>query len=413
MEQRVTRGDATRGGPATTRQLLDLLPGRWCLLRPIDEHDDEYDVLVDGDAAVVARTLTEAGARPVRSWGRRPHRQYTWWDPSAQRPVRLDLVDELSFGPERELVIDVRDEVLEGVEERCGMPRPARSSEQWLALLHGLLDRDHLRPVDLARLTPWHGRDDDVVARLLPEPVRRSVAAAVRSPDAGALAGCRADVRAALERRQRVAAALRRAWRRTARRTVKLQRALLRPGCRVALLGPDGAGKSTTIAALQDAGVITASVYLGVAPASERRPTRVPGVALARTMARLAGAWATATVRRRRGDDVALDRHPLETEIGPPTTKTTTRVRRWLLGHMLPRPEVTVVLVAPPEVLHARKPEHDLSDAQARHDRYLDLASRHGFPVVDTSRPVADVVADIGRIVHDHGRSGRETSTRR
>ena len=186
------------------------------------------------------------------------------------------------------------------------------------------------------------------------------------------------------------------------RRTTKLQRAVLRPGVRVALLGPDGAGKSTTIGALQRAGVVSSTVYLGVAPASHRSDGRsVPGVALLGTARRLVAAWLTAAARRRRGESVALDRHPLEATIGPPTSKRTTIARRWILAHLLPRPEAVVVLMAPAEVLHRRKPEHDLDDVRAKRDRYLALAQDRGYPVVDTTADPSEVVAEIERIVHE------------
>jgi thymidylate kinase len=368
----------------------------------------EYDVLVDGEARVVHRNLTDHGARRLVNWGRAPHRQYTWWDPSAQRLVRLDLVDELSFGPVRELRIDVRKAVLDAVTERDGVPRPSPSNEQWLALLHGLLDRDRFRPRDVDRLDEWVGTDDDVVAAALLPSTRAELVSAIRSSDWDAVERFRPRVLAELRQRQRLAAGARRAWRRSMTRTTKVQRAILRPGVRVALLGPDGAGKSTTIETLKQSGVVATSVYLGVAPAQQRsKAVAVPGIALLRTIRRLIRAWLTATIRRRRGESVALDRHPLEATIGPPTSKRTTLARRWILAHLLPRPEVVVVLTAPPEVLHQRKPEHDLDDAVARHGRYLELARRHGLPVVDTTAAPSDVVAQISRIVHERGRRRR------
>jgi hypothetical protein len=383
---------------------LSGLSCRWCLLRDTDETvvgELEYDVLVDGDRRVVRRALAAAGARPIRSWGRSPHRQFVWWDDVRGRPIRLDVVDELAFGAERELRLTVRDAVLDGVTDRDGWPRPTPSNEQWLAVLHGLLDRDHLRPRDIDRFEPWVGADDDVVARTLPASLSCALADAARSRDWDALEGRRDDVRSAIRRRQPVGATMRRAWRSAMMRTTKLQRAILRPGVRVALLGPDGAGKSTTIEALIDAGVVDSSVYLGVAPAEHRHRGSVPGLALIRTIRRLARAWVTASMRRRRGNSVALDRHPLEAAIGPPTSKRTTLARRWILGHVLPRPDAVVVLMAPAEVLHDRKPEHALAEVVARRNRYLELARAHGYPIVDTTREPGDVVAAIGRVVHE------------
>lgn len=401
-----TRITAPRdGAPRSTCELLDRLPVRWCLLRDTDESgtgEIEYDVLVDGGhRRAVDRTLVDAGAHVVASWGRAPHRQYTWWDVSLQRRVRLDLVDELSFGSARELRLDVRDAVLDAVTQRDGWPRPTPSSEQWLALFHGLLDRDRLRPRDLGRFEPWVGTEDDVVADVLYDSLRTGIAQSAQAGDWDAVAARRVEIRTALHRHQRVGSTARRLWRLTMMRTTKLQRALLRPGVRVALLGPDGAGKSTTIEALQQSGIVATSVYLGVAPARHRGRSTVPGIALLRTIRRLVGGWTVASIRRRRGESIALDRHPLEAMIGPTTSKRTTLVRRWILAHVLPRPEAVVVLMAPAEVLHDRKPEHGLDDVVARRDRYLELARRHDYPVVDTTSAPADVVAAISRVVHE------------
>lgn len=376
---------------------LHHLDCRWCLLRDTGVDDFEYDVLVDGDPRTIRRALTSIGARPIRSWGRAPHRQFLWWCDDLGCDVRLDLVDRLAFGRHGEFVVDRRDAMLATVTERGGWPRPAPSTEQWAALLHALLDRDRLRPIDRDRLTPWVGTLDDPVADALPEAIVADLTARVAAGDWAGVEATRDAVTAALAARNGLRSRVTSTWRSTWSRTTKLQRAVLRPGARVALLGPDGAGKSTTIASLVAAGVVDSSVYLGVAPADRRRRGRVPGIELARTVARLHRGWWTATVRRRRGRSVALDRHPLEARIGPPTTKATTRARRWILSHVLPRPELVVVLTAPTTVLHHRKPEHPPDEVDRRRARYLDLAEREGFEVIDTTQDPEVVVRQVNR----------------
>ena len=395
---------------ASTLELLNGLDCRWGLLRDTDATGSEpveYDVLVDGGRRSVRRGLAASGARPIRSWGRSPHRQYDFWDESLRRPVRLDLVDELAFGRVHELRIDRREAVLDASTVRDGWTRPAESHEQWLALLHALLDREQLRPRDIERMDPWVAQVDDTVVRDLPGPLRTALHEIASARDWDALGLRRGEIRAALQASQTAGAARRASWRTAMRRTTKLQKAVLRPGVRVALLGPDGAGKSSTIEMLIESETVGSAVYLGVAPAAERRPTTLPGVALLRTVRRLGGAWLTASLRRRRGESVALDRHPLEATIGPPTIKTSTRTRRWILAHLLPRPEVVVVLMAPPEVLQERKPEHDLADVIARRARYVELARERGYPVIDTTARPSDVLVEIRRVMHGAQRGHR------
>ena len=87
--------------------------------------------------------------------------------------------------------------------------------------------------------------------------------------------------------------------------------------------------------------------------------------------------------------------------IGPPTTSRVTLARRWILAHVLPQPDLVVVLMAPAEVLHRRKPEHGLEEVRAKRARYLELAHQRGYPVVDTTAAPTEVVAAIERAIHE------------
>jgi hypothetical protein len=71
-------------------------------------------------------------------------------------------------------------------------------------------------------------------------------------------------------------------------------------------------------------------------------------------------------------------------------------LRRWY-----PRPELTLFLDAPPEVLIARKPGETVEQVARRRLAYLNLASvLPAFEIVDANRPVDEVIDDVvGRIV--------------
>jgi thymidylate kinase len=109
----------------------------------------------------------------------------------------------------------------------------------------------------------------------------------------------------------------------------------------------------------------------------------------------LAGALA------RRGHLVVLDRHPyldyyqrrIRADGG--WMRWGDRVHAWLLRHVYPKPEQLVLLDAPAEVLHERKPEGSLDALRARRQEYLDLSDRlpadvH-LSVLDVSGPEDDV----------------------
>lgn len=75
------------------------------------------------------------------------------------------------------------------------------------------------------------------------------------------------------------------------------------------------------------------------------------------------------------------------------------RLHGWFL-HQLPRPDLTILLDAAPEVLYARKPEGDFDDVAARREEYLKICEL--FPQVfriDVGRPIDVVETDVLRTV--------------
>lgn len=69
-------------------------------------------------------------------------------------------------------------------------------------------------------------------------------------------------------------------------------------------------------------------------------------------------------------------------------------------ARLAPVPDLTVVLDAPPDVAHSRKLEVSLSETARQREAYLDLARRTpGARIVDTSRPVHEVAAEVEGLV--------------
>lgn len=114
----------------------------------------------------------------------------------------------------------------------------------------------------------------------------------------------------------------------------------------------------------------------------------------------------------RQGYVVILDRHPFadyfahRVRATDAWTRWGDRIHGFLLERVYPRPRGLVLLDAPAEVLHARKPEGSLAAVRARRQEYLDLA--RSLPsgmlaVVDVSRPEEEVLADLVRIARGAG----------
>lgn len=209
----------------------------------------------------------------------------------------------------------------------------------------------------------------------------------------------------------------------------------------VALIGPDGSGKST-IAQRVAAGLPVPAryLYMGVnlESSSEMLPTtrlvllskrrrgrrpdltarvatgdgRTGPLATIRSVLRI-GAWiaeefyraALAARARRRGRLVVFDRHFFcdyyATDVRPPTAgeprrPLASRIHGAVLGRWYPRPEVTFLLDAPAEVLFARKGEGTIESIEQRRADYRTLADvLPAFTVVDVDRPLEAVVADL------------------
>jgi thymidylate kinase len=212
-----------------------------------------------------------------------------------------------------------------------------------------------------------------------------------------------------------------------------------RIGRTVALIGPDGAGKSTVARKVVDrlpmnAGYLYMGVNLEASPVmlpttrlalaikrrrggrpdmtvgAVQRERRGPGpIVAARRLLRMTNWLAEEAYRavlarriRRRPAVVVFDRHffcdyyagAVAPGGGPRSLDT--RIHGYVLRHWYPRPELTLFLDAPPEVLVARKGEGTVEGVTRRRLEYLELeAVLPAFQVVDVNRPVDEVVDDI------------------
>jgi thymidylate kinase len=230
----------------------------------------------------------------------------------------------------------------------------------------------------------------------------------------------------------------------------------------VALIGPDGAGKTTVARRLEQSLAIPAKyVYMGVNwDASDRllpttrliqRIRRARGKAAAgagppppprsaapssRPLARraLRGAWtALALANRlaeewyrqlrtwsyvRRGVVVVFDRHFFSDYhahdiAGDGARGLDRRLHGFLLSRVYPKPSLVVYLDAPPEVLLARKGEGTLESLERRRRDYLELAAETDhFVRVDASQPLDDVARDVAAAIESFAASTARTSSR-
>jgi thymidylate kinase len=193
----------------------------------------------------------------------------------------------------------------------------------------------------------------------------------------------------------------------TARRAIRIARKpfLLRRrrGLSVALLGPNGVGKSTVAAGLQQGFPLGARiVHMGLWKTAATRPGARAVEILTRPL-RLWGRSAIGHYHQARGRLVIYDRYVYEARLPakPPLVAAKT-LYFWVLGHAIPRPDAAVVLDVAGDVAYGRKQENPPEELESERRVYADLAASEPLmEVVDASKAPDAVRADVTAIVWD------------
>jgi thymidylate kinase len=190
-------------------------------------------------------------------------------------------------------------------------------------------------------------------------------------------------------------------------------------GLHVVFLGADGAGKSTTIAALEEAlaPVFRRGSRSHLAPALFRRarpgpvtsPHGQPPRSMVGSLAKAAywlvdytlGYYVKIRPALARSALILFDRYLVDALIDPRRYRY--HGPRWLLQFiwwLIPKPDLVILLDAPPQVLRARKQEVSLRETERQRHAYLQLvrALPNGH-IVDAAQPLDRVVAAVGTIV--------------
>lgn len=353
---------------------------RWAVLRgdPGGSSDAaDIDVLVHpDDVARLEAILAPVGFVRIATWRHGDHRFYIAYVEATDRWVKLDVVDRFAFRSGHELPPSTVAAALDRRVRQADHWRISPSDEFWGLLMHCLLDRGDVgEHADRLRILATPEPDGPIRAALGSEPLALAAVDAARSGDAAGMLALRPALQAALGR----PTAARRLRRTLLRAADPVLKALGRNGVSVAIIGPDGAGKSTLVRSLPGRFPLQVRThYVGLYGARGRRlrDTGIPGVALASQLALAWAAYGSAALERRRSRITVFDRYGYDALLGPPSSRAGIKrsVRRALLGSLAPRPDLVLVMDAPATRLHRRRSGDDLAVAERRRTAYRRLA---------------------------------------
>jgi thymidylate kinase len=174
-------------------------------------------------------------------------------------------------------------------------------------------------------------------------------------------------------------------------------------GLTVALLAPDGAGKSAVATALRASLPVAVKViYMGRARTTRGGRRGSVAAALLRQWRR----HLTARFHGFQGKLVLFDRYTYDAMLPPRQRKPARIARRWLFAHAIPAPDLVVLLDAPADLMFQRKGEHPRNFLESRRRDYLDLKSRlPNMVVVDAAQDLDAVRRDVTRAIWSMYRS--------
>jgi thymidylate kinase len=198
--------------------------------------------------------------------------------------------------------------------------------------------------------------------------------------------------------------------------------AVFRRGASVALLAPDGAGKSTLAAHLLAQKHLRARlIYMGLnldasvvgLPTTRwfrRHANGAGGNSIKRFFAKvfnfpntLLEQWyrsLTGFYYRLRGRTVVFDRYIYDNWLNPSPTRVLKRFRRFLMERTCPAPDIVILLDAPGTVLFSRKHEHDVQSLEKKRQAYLQVGTRiPNLHIVDATQDLGAVSAEATSIV--------------
>ena len=373
----------------------------------------EVDLLVrESQLKQLHSMLVKLNYVRLPGWGHSPHHFYIAYDDASENWIKLDIVAEINYGkPIQNLRTTLASGCLANRRRNGPVFIPSPEDELVMLLLHCVLDKGNFTVSRRQRLQELRPQVTDerylstlLVSYWLPTVTWPWLAALIDAGNWTALLSQRKAVIARLASRDRLGVIARQVRDRAQRRLGSWLTGHRPRAVSLALLAPDGAGKSAVAASLRESFYFPVHViYMGLYPKKASRSTveRLPGLSFFSRLLRMWGNYLAAHYHLARRRSVIFDRYPYDSLLAPRQKKKgIQKIRHWLLTHPMPAPDLVILLDAPGETLFARKGEHNADFLEQQRQSYLKL--RNKIPhllVIDATRDIERVCSHVTSLV--------------
>lgn len=382
----------------------------YCLIRDGDRAEyfsegGEIDLLVSRDQFfLLANLLERFHFIRLPDWGHSPHHFFISYDSKSDSWLKFDVVTEIAYGRSAH-------NLRTSLAENCLNHRYFNGKTYVLSpedelvtlLLHCVLDKGYFSAVRKARLKDLRLQvtNGAYVTKLLsaywlPETPWQHLVDQIEAENWDALLKNGKRVASHLARGDELGVAARALQSKILLKLNTWIGKLPLKSPWVAILAPDGAGKSTLSTRIKNSFYFPVHIiYMGLYQKGDKVSgfSFLPGSGLVKKLVRQWARCLAARYYQKRGRLVIFDRYTYDALLTPKKHMgTLRRWRRWLLAYACPAPDLVILLDAPGELLYERKGEHSPEFLERQRQSYLDLKSEIAELVILDARNDPEVV---------------------
>ncbi len=382
----------------------------WALLRAPSKYapkSGDIDLLIHPNhLGRATQCITAHGFVRLPGW--KPDFHYLYYDDFNDQWIWIHITTQLSYGSMDVLQNGITLECLERHQQIDGVYQLAPCDAFWELLLHCLIEKGAVSPKHAVRL-------QELVANRPQDSSIHNLIDTTLQPQYSSVQMIQLVYQGDWTGLNNSSPAIAHLWKnRTKNQPVRLflNRAMLRlqrfshlfqnRGLGVAIIGPDGAGKSTLIAEMEKGVIFPVQVvYMGLTggwlPYADR--IRFPLFVIPLRLMIFWGRYMRAWYYRLKGNLVLFDRYIYDYLVPTPYQQTRLqKLIRWIDGHSCPGPDLVLILDAPGDIMHKRKGEYNPEMLEDWRQHFLALQSIKPNTVrIDASVSIEDMKIDAIR----------------